>query len=111
MTYKENQIFIGKYPPEAAEWCNKSEKYYIDEIEQENGKRRFQIKKIVIPEKTPQEKIDDFKNQLDEIDTKKVRPTSAIALNIATEDDYTKLKELETQAQSIRQEIQLLQSS
>lgn len=41
------QIFVGIYPPEAADWCNSSTDpfAYIEEIEPaEDGTRRFQIK-------------------------------------------------------------------
>lgn len=41
--YYIGQIFIGMYPTDAAEWCNNNNAY-IDEIEPENNKRRFQIK-------------------------------------------------------------------
>lgn len=54
------------------------------------------------------QKIAELKLQLDEIDLKKMRPTSAIALNIATDEDIDRLKELEAQAQEIRKEIQEL---
>jgi hypothetical protein len=41
--YYIGQIFTGMYPTDAAEWCNNNNAY-IDEIEPENNKRRFQIK-------------------------------------------------------------------
>lgn len=53
MSFELSQIFIGEYPPEAAEWCNNSGMYYIKEIAPENGHRRFQI--VAIPEPTPEE--------------------------------------------------------
>lgn len=53
MTFTSNQIFIGEYPPEAAEWCNNSGMYYIKELAPENGHRRFQI--IETPKPTPEE--------------------------------------------------------
>lgn len=46
------QIFEEKYPPEAAKWCN-GNGAYIEEIERENGKRRFQI--VAIPAPTLEE--------------------------------------------------------
>jgi hypothetical protein len=33
MGFKKGQIFEGKYPPEAAAWCNESGKYHIEEME------------------------------------------------------------------------------
>lgn len=53
MTYKIGQIFEGEYPPEAAVWCNESGKAYIEEIEPQDGVRRFQIVKV--PEPTDEE--------------------------------------------------------
>lgn len=53
MTFTSNQIFIGEYPPEAAEWCNNSGTYYIKEIAPENDHRRFQI--VETPKPTPEE--------------------------------------------------------
>lgn len=41
--YQENQIFEETYPPEAAEWCNESDKYHIEEIEPDGETKRFQI--------------------------------------------------------------------
>lgn len=52
--FEIDQIFEGTYPPEAAMWCNKSQKAYIEEIEKTpEGIRRFQIK--AIPEPTEEE--------------------------------------------------------
>lgn len=53
MTFEPSQIFVGEYPPEAAEWCNDSGTYYIKEIAPENGHRRFQI--VEVPKPTPEE--------------------------------------------------------
>lgn len=44
MTFSLNQKFIDIYPPEAAQFCNKHD-FRIVEIEQQDGRRRFQIKK------------------------------------------------------------------
>lgn len=42
--YYVGQIFIDIYPSAAADFCNNSNgKYYIKEIEPENGHRRFEI--------------------------------------------------------------------
>lgn len=53
MTYKIGQIFEGEYTPEAAVWCNENGKAYIEEIEPQDGVRRFQIVKV--PEPTDEE--------------------------------------------------------
>lgn len=52
MTFRIGQIFEEKYPPEAALWCNNNNAY-IEEIEQKNGHRRFQV--VAIPEPTSEE--------------------------------------------------------
>ena len=40
------QIFEGEYPIEVSDWCTESDKYSIEEIDEKDGKRRFQIKEI-----------------------------------------------------------------
>lgn len=45
MEFYIGQIFSEMYPSEAADWCNNNN-CYMDEIEPENEKRRFQIKEI-----------------------------------------------------------------
>ena len=52
MTFEIGQIFEEKYPPEVAIWCNNNNAY-IEEIEQQNGHRRFEVK--AIPEPTAEE--------------------------------------------------------
>jgi hypothetical protein len=47
------KIFEGKYPPEAAVWCNAGGEAYIKEIEPMGSVRRFQIVKA--PEPTDEE--------------------------------------------------------
>ena len=45
------QIFENEYPEEAAEFCNNSGKYFIEEIEPlDDGTRRFEIKEIPAPD-------------------------------------------------------------
>lgn len=52
--FKEDLIFEGEYPPEAAHWCNNSGNHYIEEIDPlEDGTRRFRIVKV--PDPTPEE--------------------------------------------------------
>lgn len=53
MDFEIDQIFIGEYPPEAAEFCNNSGNCYIEEIEPDGEHRRFQI--VAIPEPTLEE--------------------------------------------------------
>lgn len=52
--FQGNEIFVGDYPPQAAEWCNENGKYTIEEIESDaEGNTRYQIKPI--PEPTEEE--------------------------------------------------------
>lgn len=50
--FKIGQIFTDTYPPEAAQFCNEN-RAYIEEIEPQDGVRRFQI--VGIPEPTQEE--------------------------------------------------------
>ena len=52
MTFEIGQIFEKRYPLEVAIWCNNNNAY-IEEIEQKNGHRRFQV--VAIPSPTPEE--------------------------------------------------------
>lgn len=57
MTFELSQIFVGEYPPEAAEWCNQRGDCYITEIKASaDGVRRFQI--VAIPDPTPEEQAE-----------------------------------------------------
>ena len=62
MSYKLNSIFIDKYPPEAAVWCGKNNAT-IEEIEPQDGVRRFQI--VAIPEPTLAEVKADALSRID----------------------------------------------
>ena len=53
MEFQIGQIFIEIYPPEAAEYCNSRGDCYIEQITEQDNKRRFQIVKI--PDPTPEE--------------------------------------------------------
>jgi len=56
VTFELSQIFTGEYPPEAAEWCNNSGTYHIEEIAPENSQRRFQI--VENPQPTSEEQAE-----------------------------------------------------
>lgn len=64
----------GKLYADAAAWCNENGAV-LEEIEPENGKRRFQVK--AIPEPTEEERnalrIDELQKYLDETDWYAVR--------------------------------------
>ena len=48
MKYEIGQIFINKYSPEVATWCN-SNNAKIVELQKQDGKRVFQIQEIPAP--------------------------------------------------------------
>lgn len=57
-TYSEDQVFIGEYPPDAAEWCAAAG-FVIKEIAKCGGQRRFQIAKL--PMQTAEQKLAEAK--------------------------------------------------
>ena len=60
------QIFEETYPPEAAQFCNDSRKYYIDEITKpEDTVRKFEIKAIPDPtlDELKARKLNELKNK------------------------------------------------
>ncbi len=60
--YYTGQTFTGEYPPEAAEFCNNSGLYHIEEIETiEDGTRQFQI--VENPIQTEEDKEEQFNNE------------------------------------------------
>lgn len=54
LTYEEGQIFEGKYPPEAAIWCNENG-YHIEEVASQDGIRIYKIIKNEIHVPTKEE--------------------------------------------------------
>lgn len=64
-----------------------------------------------IQEQDKQNQINNLVKQLDEIDLKTVRPLRAIQSGQGTQEDVNKLNELESQAESIRQQIRELNTS
>ena len=52
LDFKIGQIFEGKYPPEAAVWCNEQGNCYIDKVMME-GKAVYQI--VTVPEPSLEE--------------------------------------------------------
>lgn len=54
LTYEEGQIFEGKYPPEAAIWCNENG-CHIEEVASQDGIRVYKIVKNEIYVPTKQE--------------------------------------------------------
>lgn len=66
-TYEIGQIFIGTYTPDVAMWCNENNAF-IEEIEPQAGKKRYQIKAVPKPdlETVKAEKIASLKNERQE---------------------------------------------
>lgn len=59
-------------------------------------------------EQTAEERTEELKAQLDEIDRQAIRPLRAIAAGTAAEEDREILAELERQAEEIRKELALV---
>lgn len=53
MEFHIGQVFQGVYPPEAADWCNSTQRAYIVERDAVDGERQFEI--VAVPEPTTEE--------------------------------------------------------
>lgn len=53
MEFHIGQVFQGVYPPEAADWCNSTQRAYIVERDAVDGERQFEI--VAVPEPTLEE--------------------------------------------------------
>lgn len=53
MEFHIGQVFQGVYPPEAADWCNSTQRAYIVERDAIDGERQFEI--VAVPEPTLEE--------------------------------------------------------
>lgn len=82
--FQENQVFTQAYPPEAAEWCNESGVYHIEEIEPEGDVRRFQIVANEEHVFTVEEQISILQAQLTATDYVVIK----IAEGAATREEY-----------------------
>lgn len=57
MEFIIGQIFKNTYPIEAVDWCNMSNNCYIEEIQPlEDGTRQFEIKEVLPPIETEEER-------------------------------------------------------
>lgn len=74
MNFEIGQIFEGEYPPEAAVFCNSRGDCYIEEIEPQNGVRRFQI--VAVPEPT----LDELASQVRVERDMKIAETDYLAM-------------------------------
>ena len=63
MEFHIRQVFQGVYPPEAADWCNSTQRAYIVERDAVDGERQFEI--VAVPEPTLEELKIAKKAQID----------------------------------------------
>lgn len=61
--FEIGQVFEREYPPEAAVFCDSRGDCYIEEIEPQNGVRRFQI--VAVPEPTDEELAERVRRERD----------------------------------------------
>ena len=79
---------------------------YWEPVEDENGNLiDITVAKAAVFEQSNENKIEELKAQLDEIDRQAIRPLRAIAAGTDTEEDTKMLADLETQAETIRAKI------
>ena len=98
------QIFEGKYPPEAAIWCN-ANNAFIDVI----GERRYEIKEVPAPteEEIKQRRIDELKTELNSTDYKIIKCSECSLAGVELPYD---IAELHAQRQALRDEINELEA-
>lgn len=82
--------------------------FAIAKIEEDNIIHHFDYYWDKAEKAEKQEEIKQLQNQLNTIDTKTVRALRAIQSGRGTEQDESKLTELESKAETIRQKIQAL---
>ena len=63
MEFHIGPVFQGVYPPEAADWCNSTQRAYIVERDAVDGERQFEI--VAVPEPTLEELKIAKKAQID----------------------------------------------
>lgn len=74
-------------------------------IEDENGNLIDITELPLSQDELNQQRVDEIKLQLVEIDNQTVRPLRAILAGMSTDEDTEKLRELETQAAILRKEL------
>ena len=88
------QIFEGKYPPEAAIWCNQNNAY-IEKI----GNHKYEIKEVVVPAPTKEEqeqaRANAYASEIDPLHARKFRKSILGEWTEEDEAEYVaKVKEL-----------------
>lgn len=74
-------------------------------VENENGDLVDIIEAPLSQDETNQQRIDEIKRQLTELDDQAIRPLRAILAGTSTDADRDKLREIEAQAEVLRAEL------
>lgn len=77
-------------------------------VEDENGDLIDIIEKPFTQEELNQQRVEEIKQQLVELDSLAVRPLRAVIAGTATDEDRDKLRDLEAQAAILRAELEEL---
>lgn len=111
MEFEIGQIFEEMYPPEAAQWCNERQDCYIEEIEAEEGVRRFKIVEILTPteEDVKNERILNIKRELTLFDEQRIRAIAEPSVKDESTGE-TWLEYYNAQAANLRDELSRLEN-
>ena len=74
MGFHIGQVFQGVYPPEAADWCNSTQRSYIVERDAVDGERQFEI--VAVPEPTQEELAASVRAERD----RRIAPTDYLVM-------------------------------
>lgn len=74
MGFHIGQVFQGVYPPEAADWCNSTQRAYIVERDAVDGERQFEI--VAVPEPTQEELAASVRAERD----RRIAPTDYLVM-------------------------------
>jgi len=74
MEFHIGQVFQGVYPPEAADWCNSTQRAYIVERDAVDGERQFEI--VAVPEPTQEELAASVRAERD----RRIAPTDYLVM-------------------------------
>ena len=114
MEFQIHQIFTDTYPPEAAQFCNQNG-LIINEIDDADGKRRFQIQEApgLSADEIAATKRQETLAALNDLDAKSIRPARAVALAVVNSNppsavDVARLADIEAEAQKLRKELAAL---
>lgn len=95
MGFHIGQVFQGVYPPEAADWCNSTQRAYIVERDAVDGERQFEI--VAVPEPTQEELAASVRAERD----RRIAPTDHLVM-----PDYPisqeRLEEIKVYRQALR---------